>query len=1180
MPDTAALTPAALDIAAIASAGPGVTRIAGAPEGADARLLAALASRRDVLHVAREDVRAAAIVEQVRFFAPDLDIVTIPAWDTMPYDRVSPNPEIVARRIAAFSRLASRAPDAPPCLAVTTVGGLIQKVPPVGRFAGAAMLLAPGDRLPEGFAGFLEQRGFSRTEQVMEAGEYALRGGLIDLFPPGYAEPVRLDLFGDEIEEIRGFDAVSQRTTGKLGRLILTPMSEVELTPETIARFRSAYRDLFGAISGDPLYDAISAGQRYPGYEHWLPLFEPGLDTLYAYMPAAMVAFDAQTDIALRGWETQIDEHYAARRDMLAQRIHDTDAPYRPVPPERLYLLGAEWDRPLLHRRVVHLSPFAPSEAEADVLDAGARPGRSFADVRARAAAAGADQAENVFDALARHVAAEWAAGRATAVAAYTEGSLARIGALLAEHGLSPTVEIADRASLEALAPGTLGLIVLPLEHGFTTDRLSVITEPDILGDRLSRPGRRRRRRAEKFIADAGALAEGDLVVHMDHGIGRFEGLETIDVGGAAHDCLKLVYADEDKLFLPVENIEVLSRYGSEQAGAQLDRLGGAAWQAKKAKLKSRIREMADELIRIAAARALRPADPMPPPSGLFDEFCARFPYEETDDQLRAIEETVEDLSAGRPMDRLVCGDVGFGKTEVALRAAFVAAMSGAQVAVVVPTTLLARQHYATFCERFAGFPVRIAQLSRLVTGKAARDTKQGLKDGSIEIVIGTHALLAKTVQFCNLGLLIVDEEQHFGVAHKERLKNLKADVHVLTLTATPIPRTLQMALAGVRELSLIATPPVDRLAVRTFILPYDPVVIREAILRERYRGGQVFYVCPRVADIGRVQERLAALVPEIRTALAHGQMPASELEEVMGRFADGGADLLLSTNIIESGLDMPRVNTIIIHRADMFGLAQLYQLRGRVGRAKARGYAYLTLPPGQTLTKTAEQRLQVMQTLDSLGAGFSLASHDMDIRGAGNLLGEEQSGHIREVGIELYQQMLAEAVEAAKEADTGGAPAETESFSPQIGLGVPVLIPEDYVPELGLRLGFYRRIADLMDRADADALAAELIDRFGPLPESVKNLFEVVSIKALCRIAHVEKVDAGPKGVVITFFRNSFPNPEGLVRFIARQGRAARLRPDHKLVLQRDWGDGARKIEGVRRILTDIADVAAEAGP
>jgi transcription-repair coupling factor (superfamily II helicase) len=771
------------------------------------------------------------------------------------------------------------------------------------------------------------------------------------------------------------------------------------------------------------------------------------------------------------------------------------------------------------------------------------------------------------------HAQAErWAGeGRRLVVAAWTRGSRERLGNLLREHGFR--IDGADGWAAAQTAPAAL--VTLGLERGFVADGVSVVSEQDLLGERISRPPRRRKR-ADQFIAEATEIAEGDLVVHQDHGIGRYDGLVTLHVTGAPHDCLRLLYDGDDKLFLPVENIEMLSRFGSETAGVSLDKLGGTGWQARKAKMKSRIRDMAGELIRIAAARRLRDADMMAPPEGAWDEFCARFPFAETEDQSRAISDVLEDLASGKPMDRLICGDVGFGKTEVALRAAFVAAMSGGQVAVVVPTTLLARQHFRTFSARFADLPIKVAQLSRMVTAKDAAEVRKGVADGSINIVVGTHALLSKAVSFSAISLLIVDEEQHFGVAHKEKLKALKADMHVLTLTATPIPRTLQLALTGVREMSLIATPPVDRLAVRTFIMPFDAVVIREALQRERFRGGQVFCVVPRVEDLQRMADRLAQIVPEARTVQAHGRLAPTELERVMTEFGDGKYDILLSTNIVESGLDMPAVNTLLIYRADMFGLGQLYQLRGRVGRGKQRGYAYLTWPPNHHLSVAAEKRLTVMQTLDALGAGFTLASHDLDIRGAGNLLGDEQSGHIREVGIELYQQMLEDAV-ADLRAESGRRQHADRDWTPNIGLGLPVLIPESYVRDLPVRLGLYRRIGALGTDGETEAMAAELVDRFGPLPEEVENLLQVVALKRACRTAGVEKLEAGPKGMVVGFRGNAFGNPAGLVQWLASKNGLVKLRPDHKLAIVRDM-NVADRLKLARDVVKNLNRIVREA--
>ena len=667
----------------------------------------------------------------------------------------------------------------------------------------------------------------------------------------------------------------------------------------------------------------------------------------------------------------------------------------------------------------------------------------------------------------------------------------------------------------------------------------------------------------------------GDLVVHVDHGIGRFHGLRAIEAAGAPHDCLEIHYAGGDKLFLPVENIELLSRYGAEGAGVELDRLGSGGWQQRKARMKNRIREIAGELIKIAAERQLREAPRLAVGTGLYDEFCSGFPYDETDDQLAAIAAVNNDLSSGRPMDRLICGDVGFGKTEVALRAAFLTAMNGKQVAVVAPTTLLARQHTKTFTERFRGYPVQIVQASRLVSNKDLAQVKKGLAEGGVDIVIGTHALLGKSIKFKDLGLLVVDEEQHFGVAHKEKLKALRAEVHVLTLTATPIPRTLQLALSGVREMSIIATPPVDRLAVRTFVSPFDPVVVRETLLRERYRGGQAFYVCPRIEDLDDAKAFLDKTVPEVRVATAHGQMPSTALEDIMSAFYDGKYDVLLSTSIVESGLDIPTANTLIVHRADMFGLAQIYQLRGRVGRSKLRAYALLTLPANRRITPQAERRLRVLQSLDTLGAGFQLASHDLDIRGAGNLLGEEQSGHIKEVGYELYQEMLEEAVLSLK---AGISAPLGEKWSPQITIGTPVLIPEDYVTDLPVRLALYRRLAEIEDDRDIEAFGAELVDRFGPLPREVDYLLQIVAIKSLCRRANVEKIEVGPKGVVLAFRDNIFANPEGLIAYIAKYPEGARVRPDQKVVFFEEWEKPPERLKGARGILRAFIEIAERA--
>ncbi len=1121
-----------------------------------------------LLVICRDGARMAQLHRALSFFAPDIVVAEFPAWDCLPYDRASPLPGIVAQRMTALARLARLKGQERTSVVLTTVNAVVQRVPARAVVAGQAFSATPGNMLAmDDIVAWLELNGYTRASTVREAGEYAVRGGLIDLYPPGLPEPVRLDFFGDTLESIRTFDPETQRSHDQLHAIDLVPVAEYQLTTETIRRFRTGYVKAFGAApSDDLLYEAVSEGRRYPGIEHWLPLFHERLDTLFDYMPGTPVVLEPLAEDAAKERFAQIADYYEARTQGMAPG-GASGTVYKPLPPDRLYLADAEWHQRLDNSRLARLTPFSAPEGTPSVIDAATRQGRNFAPERARPEA-------NVFEAVRDHVAALQSAGKRVVFALWSDGARDRMSHVLVDHKLHNLSRIDDWPALLALPKPQIGLAVLGLEQGFETDGLALIGEQDILGDRLVRP-RKTAKRAENFIAEVSSLAAGDLVVHVDHGVGRFIGLKTIEAAGAPHDCLEIHYAGNDKLFLPVENIELLSRYGSEETAVELDRLGGSAWQARKARMKARILEMAAGLIKIAAERHLREADRFTIGHGVYDEFCAGFPYDETDDQRTSIDAVLDDLGSGRPMDRLICGDVGFGKTEVALRAAFTVAMSGKQVAVVVPTTLLARQHFKSFSERFRHFPIKVAQASRLVGNAELAKVRQGLADGTIDIVVGTHALLGKTIKFRDLGLLVVDEEQHFGVSHKERLKNLRAEVHVLTLTATPIPRTLQLALTGVRELSIIASPPVDRLAVRTSVAPFDPLIVREALLRERYRGGQSFYVCPRIEDLAEVKDFLDKQVPEARVTVAHGQMPPTMLEDVMAAFYDGKYDVLLSTTIVESGLDIPTANTLIVHRADMFGLAQLYQLRGRVGRSKTRAYALLTLPVGRKITGQAERRLKVLQSLDTLGAGFQLASHDLDIRGAGNLLGDEQSGHIKEVGFELYQQMLEEAVASLK---AGISAPVADRWSPQITIGTPVLIPEEYVADLAVRLNLYRRLAELDDESEIDGFGAELIDRFGPSPPEVRHLLDTVVIKALCRRANVAKIEAGPKGAVVSFRDDRFANPEGLIGYIAKQGREARVRPDMKVVFFADWEKPEDRLKGATRILRALVGIAERA--
>ena len=1148
--------------------------VSSVPEGYDAFLLDNFAQNlpknglsKDILYIVSDGSALARTADLLEYLNPELRVLRFPAWDTVPYDRVSPNVNITAARIDTLSELALNPNPKKPRVIITSVGAVLQKLPPRSVFLNSSREVAVGNRLDfNDFTHYAVVNGYTRVEQVIEPGEYAVRGDIIDIFPVGTADPLRIDLFDDEVERIRMFDAMSQRTTGEIKSYTFKVMSEVLLNDNTIKSFRANYREAFGAaFKDDEIYEAVSAGRKYLGMENWLPFFyDNSLPTLFDYLPTAKLVLGKNIAEAAHAKAESIADYYQARLEALSVKSAAEIDVYRPVKPELLFLNSEQFKQIIDKKQAVELTSLSIPDSE-NIINTGVIPGRNFSNAKNI-------NAGQIYTALKDYLAENRKLARI--IACYSEGSRERLFSLMNEYEI-PDLSFAENWQ-DALskAENKTVLAVMPLAHGFKGQGWCLVGEADILGERQNRR-HLKKVTAKDFIADVSALNIGELVVHIEHGIGRFMGLENITAVGAPHDCLKIVYANDAKLFVPVENIEVISRYGIEDDNIQLDVLGGAAWQAKKAKVKEKIRDIAEKLIKIAAERQLKKADCFTPPQGLYDDFCSRFPYNETDDQLNAISDVMADLNASVPMDRLVCGDVGFGKTEVALRAAFAVAASGAQVALIVPTTLLARQHYQNFKQRLEGFPVRVKMLSRLVTPKEAEQTKQGLADGSVEIVIGTHALLSKDIKFCNLGLLIIDEEQHFGVAHKEKLKSLKSDVHVLTLTATPIPRTLQLSLTGVKQLSIIATPPVDRLAARTFVMPFDPVMVREAILREKFRGGQVFVVCPRVSDIAGVERDLRSLVPDIKILVAHGQMPVKQLEGVMNDFADGKADLLLSTTIIESGIDMPSVNTMIVYRSDMFGLAQLYQLKGRVGRAKLRGYCYFTIPPRRILKPIAERRLSILQALDTLGAGFSLASHDMDIRGSGNILGEEQSGHIKEVGIALYQHMLEEEILRLKSASLGDVKsAQVHDWAPQITTGIPIMIPETYVRDLGVRLGLYKRIGEIADKEGIADMREELVDRFGPLPQEVDNLLKTVEIKLLCRTANIEKIDAGAKGILIGFRNNTFPEPEKLIHFIEMQFGAIKIRPDQKLFIEKNLESYAVRVETIKTYVSRLVNL------
>jgi transcription-repair coupling factor (superfamily II helicase) len=1141
--------------------------LASVPDGFTPLLLADLARAASdrTLFIAADDSAMRAVADAIPFFAPELEVLKFPAWDCLPYDRASPSLAITSQRMATLQALQQSSDKKQ--LILTTIGTVIQRLVTPFRIRQTGERLSAGrtisrDRIAE----LLIANGYFRVDTVSDAGEFAMRGSIVDLIPAGSEEGLRLDFFGDEIETMRRFDPQSQLTTGRVDHFDILPAVEALMDEESIKRFRSSYRERFGATAtGDPLYQAISEGRRLSGMDHWLPLFEERMETLFDHVGEnTLIIRDSSTPAATQTRFEAIADYY----DNRVRATSKEPGSYRPLPTDMLYLSSEELNSRFNSAPAHLLTAFHQPES-VSIIDFGIDAARDFAPERA--------QKINIYEAVSDHLNKLLKSGHKPIIASYSVGARERLKGLLADHGAPPLADADGWQQAQGMAAkGQAAIVVLPIDHGFTSHDIALISEQDMLGDRLVRRAKRKKS-ADAFLAELAALTPGDLVVHMEHGIGRYEGLVSITVGKSPHDCVALTYSGGDKLFVPVENIDVLSRYGSDSENAHLDKLGGEAWQRRKSRLKERIRAIAHELLQTAALRALRSGAVVEVDPSAYASFVDRFPYEETDDQNRVITEVLDDMASGKPMDRLVCGDVGFGKTEVAMRAAFAAAMAGHQVAIIAPTTLLARQHYSNFADRFRDLPLKVTRLSRLVPAAEAVKTKEGLADGTVDIVVGTHAVLAKSLKFKRLGLVIVDEEQRFGVTHKEQLKALKTDVHMLTLTATPIPRTLQMAMSGLRELSVIQTPPVDRLAVRTYVMPWDPVVLREALLREHFRGGQSFFVVPRIADLTEIEEFLREAVPEIKAVTAHGQMSAGEVEKRMSAFYEKRYDALLSTTIVESGLDIPSANTMIIHRADRFGMAQLYQLRGRVGRSKTRAYAYLTTPPNQALSETAEKRLKVLGDLDTLGAGFQLASHDLDIRGAGNLVGDEQSGHIKEVGFELYQSMLEDAIIAAK-ADAYGIARPRDSFSPQITIDAPISIPDDYVPDLSVRMALYRRLNDLEDANEIEGFAAEMTDRFGKIPSPAQNLLKLIQIKQNALVAGVAKMEVGARGTLVSFHDDTPPNVPGLLAYAEKLGEVAKLRPDSKLVINRIWHDPESRLNGCLQLSKGLASIAKRA--
>ena len=1102
------------------------------PEGSEPLLINEISENLDnnILIIARDLKRYQQLKDGLEFFL-NKDVLLYPQWDCVPYDRISPNKLITSKRLETLSRLSNEKNKSK--IILTTIQASCQRTLSLDEVKNKFISLKPGEVIDiNNLVNFFVSNGYEKTPTVREHGEFSVRGGIIDFYSP-LNKPIRLDLFGNTIDSIKSFDLISQRSLELLKEIFVYPASEIILNDKTIENFRINFNKKFGSQKEKvKIYDSISEGISYPGMEHWLPFFYNKTGSIFDYIDKPIILLDHLYDSSLDDFLETVNDHFQSRKDYDDNKLSKVENKYFSIEPSNLYQNKEEYNKNLYSRNCIRISPFK----KPDAINLNGKASTKYSNIKSNR------NDSSSYENLKSDILDFTKKNKKIIIACSSLGSSERVAKILINNGILSNFK--NLESFKNIDQKNIYLTVLNLNSGFHFDDYIFISEQDIFGEKFYRP--RIIRKAENFIREISSVMPGDAVVHVDHGIGRFENLSTLEINNAKHECLLIKYANDDKLYLPVENIEVLSRYGSDISDEMLDKLGGISWTTRKENLKKKIKFLAEELISVAAKRQLSKAEMFNVPEDFYEEFCSRFSFEETNDQLNAINDVLNDLEKGLPMDRLICGDVGFGKTEIALRASFLAAMSGKQVSILAPTTLLARQHYETFKDRFKGFPINVFELSRLTPKKDS--VIKSINSGSCDIVIGTHSLLGEKINFSDLGLLIIDEEQHFGVKHKEKIKKLRDNVHVLTLTATPIPRTLQLAMTGVRDLSIIASPPIDRRAIETYVFPNDPLVVKEALLRERHRGGQSFYVVPRISDIEDIEEYFKEFIPEINYITVHGQMPSKQIEDRINDFYMGSYDVLISTTIIESGLDIPNANTLIIHRSDMFGLSQLYQIRGRVGRSKVKAYAYLTYKEHKKLGKKALKRLEVLQSLDSLGAGFNLASYDLEIRGSGNLLGEEQSGQIKEVGIELYQNMLEETIDELKNTTQKS---KNNQWSPKISLPLSILIPEDYISDLTIRMEIYKRLSSIILEEEIDEIAAELIDRFGSLPQEVETLIDTIGLKNLCKKTNIEKIDCGNNGFLISFKNNTFSNPVELIKYINNKKNYISIRSDQRLFVK-----------------------------
>ncbi|MEX4644469.1 transcription-repair coupling factor [Haemophilus influenzae] len=1120
--------------------------------GADALAISEIAEQNQNLTVVvTPDTRSAVRLSRVLSELSSQDVCLFPDWETLPYDTFSPHQEIISSRLSALFHLQ----NAKKGIFLLPISTLMQRLCPPQYLQHNVLLIKKGDRLViDKMRLQLEAAGYRAVEQVLEHGEYAVRGALLDLFPMGSAVPFRLDFFDDEIDSIRTFDVDTQRTLDEINSINLLPAHEFPTDDKGIEFFRTQFRETFSEIRRDPehIYQQISKGTLISGIEYWQPLFFAEMATLFDYLPEQTLFVDMENN------QTQGERFYQDAKQRYEQRKVD---PMRPLlSPEKLWLNVDEVNRRLKsYPRITFKAEKVRSSVRQKNLPVAALPEVTIQ-----------SQQKEPLGQLRQFI--EHFKGNVL-FSVETEGRRETLLDLLSALKLKPK----QIQSLEQIENEKFSLLVSSLEQGFIIEQslpVAIIGEANLLGERIQQRSRDKRKtiNPDTLVRNLAELKIGQPVVHLDHGVGRYGGLITLDTGGIKAEYLLLNYANESKLYVPVTSLHLISRYvGGSDESAPLHKLGNEAWVKSRQKAAEKIRDVAAELLDVYAQREAKKGFAFKYDREEFQQFSATFPFEETYDQEMAINAVISDMCQPKAMDRLVCGDVGFGKTEVAMRAAFLAVMNHKQVAVLVPTTLLAQQHYENFKDRFANLPVNVEVLSRFKTAKEQKQILENLAEGKVDILIGTHKLIQSDVKFNDLGLLIIDEEHRFGVGQKEKIKQLRANIDILTLTATPIPRTLNMAMNGIRDLSIISTPPARRLSIKTFVRQNDDLVVREAILREILRGGQVYYLHNDVASIENTAEKLTALVPEARVIVGHGQMRERELERVMSDFYHQRYNVLVCSTIIETGIDVPTANTIIIERADHFGLAQLHQLRGRVGRSHHQAYAYLLTPPPKMMTKDAERRLDALENLDNLGAGFILATHDLEIRGAGELLGNEQSGQIESIGFSLYMELLDAAVKALKE---GREPSLEELTQQQadIELRVPALLPDDYLGDVNMRLSFYKRIAAAESKAELDELKVELIDRFGLLPDATKNLLQITELRLLVEPLNVVRIDAGTQGGFIEFSAKAQVNPDKFIQLIQKEPIAYRFDGPFKFKFMKDLSDNKVRLEFVVDLLRTIA--------